>query len=147
MSRVALREYVSQNRFAGLNAIAAERVRNGSLRELTETLWPYHARVAEHHGIELIMYEGGTHAAGIGDAIEDETLVDFLISFNYSNEMADLYQEALQAWRGLTSSPFNAFVDVAGPSKWGSWGALRHLSDDNPRWQTLRSLDATGREK
>lgn len=147
LSRVALREYVSQNRFAGLNAIAAERVRNGSLRELTETLWPYHARVAEHHGIELIMYEGGTHAAGIGDAIEDETLVDFLISFNYSNEMADLYQEALQAWRGLTSSPFNAFVDVAGPSKWGSWGALRHLSDDNPRWQTLRSLDATGREK
>jgi hypothetical protein len=37
----------------------------------------------------------------------------------------------------LTPAPFNAFVDVAAPSRWGSWGALRHLTDDNPRWQVL----------
>lgn len=85
------------------------------------------------------MYEGGTHAAAFGDAVEDETLVSFLIAFSYSDHMAGLYEDALDAWTGLTDSPFNAFVDVAGPSKWGSWGALRHLSDDNPRWRTLRS--------
>ena len=84
------------------------------------------------------MYEGGTHAAPIGDAIEDERLVSFLMEFNYSDEMGDLYREALGTWAGLTESPFNAFVDVAPPSKWGSWGALRHLDDENPRWTALQ---------
>lgn len=139
LSRVALREHVAQNQFNGLAALAADLVRRGSLRELTGTLWPYHAEVASTNGLELIMYEGGTHAAAFGDAVEDETLVSFLIAFSYSDHMAGLYEDALDAWSGLTDSPFNAFVDVAGPSKWGSWGALRHLSDDNPRWRTLRS--------
>lgn len=137
LSRVALREFVTANRFSGMNIRAAEIVRNGSLRDLTEDLWPYHARVAAAHDLDFIMYEGGTHAAAYGDAVEDERLVSFLTAFNYSQEMADLYHEALIAWRALTESPFNAFVDVAGPSKWGSWGALRHLDDDNPRWQIL----------
>lgn len=142
LSRVALREYVVEHRYDGLHAIAAERVRNGSLRELTETLWPYHSKVAERHGLELIMYEGGTHATAGRDVVEDEELVAYLIAFNYSDEMADLYREAIAAWGRLTESPFNAFVDVAGPSKWGSWGALRHLDDKNPRWEALRSIAA-----
>jgi hypothetical protein len=60
--------------------------------------------------------------------------------------MADLYEEALTSWSGLTGSPFNAFVDVASPSKWGSWGALRHLSDENPRWNTLRKEHLRARD-
>lgn len=32
---------------------------------------------------------------------------------------------------------FNTFVDVSKPSKWGSWGALRYLSDSNPRWDAV----------
>lgn len=138
LSRVALREYVKAHQFSGVESYAAELVRSGSLRELTEDVWPYHARVASDHGLELIMYEGGTHATPYGGAVEDERLVGFLKTFNYSTQMAEIYQEALDAWSGLTDSPFNAFVDVAAPSKWGSWGALRHLSDDNPRWQVLR---------
>lgn len=137
LSRVALREYVNEHRFDGMHQMAAEIVKTGSLRELTEDTWPYHAQVASRHGLEFIMYEGGTHATPTFDSVEDEQLVDFLITFNYSPEMADIYREALSAWGGLTDSPFNVFVDVAGPSKWGSWGALRHLSDDNPRWRVV----------
>ncbi|PWL36256.1 MAG: hypothetical protein DCO97_04635 [Marivita sp. XM-24bin2] len=138
LSRVALREYIVKHQFDGVGEIAALKVKQGSLRELTQDLWPYHAAVASENGLELVMYEGGTHAAAFGAAVEDERLVSFLISFNYSQHMADLYREAMAVWATLTDSPFNAFVDVANPSKWGSWGALRHLSDDNPRWQALR---------
>lgn len=138
LSRVALREYVSRHRFDGVMDQALEQVRNGSWRELTQTLWPYHAGAAANAGLELIMYEGGTHAAPIGEAIEDDRLVNFLIGFSYSPQMGALYRDTLAAWAGLTDSPFNAFVDVAPPSQWGSWGALRHLNDENPRWGALR---------
>lgn len=140
LSRVALREYVAANRFASVASVAADMVRSGSLRSLTEELWPYHAEAAKAAGLELIMYEGGTHAAPVGAAVEDERLAAFLIDFNYSEEMGALYDEALRAWDAVSDEGFNAFVDVAPPSKWGSWGALRHLDDDNPRWRSLLSM-------
>ncbi len=146
LSRVALREYVNEHRFEGAADQAAQKVRQGSLRELTQTLWPYHAEVADRFNLELIMYEGGTHATPIGAAVENELLVSFLMDFNYTQQMADLYEEALTSWSGLTGSPFNAFVDVASPSKWGSWGALRHLSDENPRWNALRKEHLRARD-
>ena len=56
---------------------------------------------------------------------------------SYSPEVAALYGEVMQGWAKLTDAPFNAFVDVYAPGKWGSWGAMRHLGDDNPRWQAI----------
>ena len=139
LSRVALREYVTEHRFDGVFEPAADIVRNGSLRTLTDELWPYHADAAHKAGLDLIMYEGGTHAAPVGEAVNDDALVAFLTEFNYSSEMGALYDTALNAWHGISADGFNAFVDVAPPSKWGSWGALRHLDDDNPRWRALLS--------
>ncbi|WP_247086060.1 hypothetical protein [Marivita sp. S6314] len=138
LSRAALRAYVAENRFTVAIPIAAEIVRRGSLREMIEVFWPYHADAARAAGLDLLMYEGGTHAAPLGEAVEDERLSQFLIAFNYSDDMGALYSEAVSAWRDLGGGPFNAFVDVAAPSKWGSWGALRHLEDQNPRWEALR---------
>jgi hypothetical protein len=138
-SRDTLHDYVSQNELRAVNQAAADMVRNGSLRELTEALWPYHAEVAHDAKLDLIMYEGGTHATPNWESVEDERLVTFLIEFNYSNEIAALYREALTSWSRISGNPFNAFVDVAPPSQWGSWGALRHLDDTNPRWDALRA--------
>jgi hypothetical protein len=145
LSRVALREYVKAHRFTGVSERAAAIVKMGTLKNLTEELWPYHAEVARSAGLDLLMYEGGTHAAPVGEATEDERLVQFLSAFNYSTEMGTLYAEAMDAWTKVGGQSFNAFVDVAPPSRWGSWGALRHLNDDNPRWQSLRS--ATERDR
>jgi hypothetical protein len=139
LSRVALREYVKKHRFDGVSERAAEIVRTGSLGELTEDLWPYHAKVARAAGLDLIMYEGGTHAAAVAEANEDERLVSFLNEFNYSDQMAGLYEYALESWSNVGGLSFNAFVDVAPPSRWGSWGSLRHLNDDSPRWQVLQT--------
>ncbi|TXI00236.1 MAG: hypothetical protein E6Q73_08950 [Pseudorhodobacter sp.] len=133
------------NPYALANEIAADELRDGSVtgnpedtlaRLLAEVL-PYHAAIAADRGLKLVMYEGGTHVVGFGAQIEDAELAAFFEQLNYSSEMGALYAELLAGWRLISDQPFNAFVDVYRPGKWGSWGALRHLGDDNPRWQVL----------
>jgi hypothetical protein len=103
---------------------------------LTDTL-PWQAAVAARHGLKLVMYEGGTHVVGYGPAVDDQGLTDFFIHLNFTPEMGALYAELLAGWAQVSDQPFNAFVDLYRPNKWGSWGALRHLGDENPRWLAL----------
>jgi len=110
---------------------------NDSLTAVVTEVLPYHARIAADRGLKLVMYEGGSHVVGLGGAVDDQALTDFFIALNYSPQMGDLYTGLLQGWARVSPEPFNAFVDVTRPLKWGSWGALRHLTDDNPRWQAL----------
>ncbi len=108
-----------------------------SLAVILSQILPYHASIAADHGLRLMMYEGGSHVVGIGAQSEDEELTAFFTHLNYSPEMGALYAELLAGWQLQSDAPFNAFVDVNSASKWGSFGALRHLGDDNPRWQAL----------
>lgn len=124
---------------------AAEELRDGrhsglpedTVQDLLTRLWPYQAEVAQKAGLKLVMYEGGSHLVGIGKALDDPEVGAFLQHLSYSPEVAALYGEVMQGWAKLTDAPFNAFVDVYAPGKWGSWGAMRHLGDDNPRWQAI----------
>jgi hypothetical protein len=122
--------------------LAAEALRQGSLGVLLRDTLPYHAGVAARHGLRLVMYEGGTHVVGVGPVVENEDITRFFNAFNYSPQMAALHDELLAGWRAAGGTLFTAFVDVATPSKWGSWGALRHLDDANPRWQSLMRANA-----
>ena len=127
------------------NEIAMDEMRDGSvtnnpedtLARLMTDILPYHAAIAADRGLKLMMYEGGTHVVGLGPLTDDAELTAFFTQLNYSPEMATLYGELLAGWRLISDQPFNAFVDVYRPGKWGSWGAMRHLGDDNPRWQAL----------
>ncbi len=103
---------------------------------LTDTL-PYQARVAAKHGLRLIMYEGGTHVVGYGPVVDDPDVTAFFNHLNFTPEMGALYADLLAGWARVSDAPFNAFVDLYTPNKWGSWGALRHLGDSNPRWDAL----------
>lgn len=123
-------------------ARVTEMLRDGSFRELTDDIFPYHAQVANRYGFALHMYEGGTHVAGHGVQSQDDRLTAFYTNYNYTPEMAALYADLLAAWRANADGPFNAFVDVSAPSQFGSWGALRHLDDVNPRWSTLQGFNA-----
>ncbi|WP_089884422.1 type I secretion protein [Citreimonas salinaria] len=143
LSRVALREYVRKHRFDAAIAPMTQALREGSLRELVEEILPYHAAVAEEAGLRLIMYEGGTHLTARGAQVDDVRLTDFLAHYNYTPEMAALYEVLLQGWVSAGGTLFTAFVDVGAPSRWGSWGALRHLDDANPRWDMLMAFNAT----
>ena len=137
--------YVASHRYDQVNQLAATELADGSVTgdpsdsviDLLTRILPHQAEVAERNGLRLMMYEGGTHVVGYGATVNDEALTAFFNQFNYSPEMAGLYARVMDGWAKLTPEPFNAFVDVAAPGKWGSWGALRHLGDENPRWQVL----------
>lgn len=142
---VQSRDADPENPFALANAMAADELRDGRITGMTEdtlttllgqTL-PYHASIAADRGLALVMYEGGTHVVGFGAQMEDAELTAFFTQLNYTPEMGALYGELLAGWQLISDQPFNAFVDVYSPGKWGSWGALRHLGDDSPRWQAL----------
>ena len=136
---------VERHRFDLATARAAADLRDGSVTGLPEgsvahlvdELFTYHADVAGRHGLDLVMYEGGTHVVAGPEWRENAELTAFLMHLNYTPEMAALYATLLDGWRAAGGGLFNAFVDVAGPGKWGSWGALRHLDDANPRWDVL----------
>lgn len=125
---------------------AAEELRDGrhsgipddTLEDLLTRVLPYQAGVAKKAGLQLVMYEGGSHVVGYGPLIEDAAITAFFTYLNASAPMGALYDRLLEGWAGLTDAPFNSFGDIATPSKWGSWGALRHLDDDTPRWAVLR---------
>ncbi|MFP4273861.1 MAG: calcium-binding protein, partial [Paracoccaceae bacterium] len=121
---------------------AAQVIRDGSMQERTGQHWTHHAEVARRHGLELLMYEGGTHVVGHGRWVRDDTLTEFFTHFNYTEEMGAIHRELLDRWRDVGGTLFNAFVDVSGPSQWGSWGALRHLYDETPRWRELMAYNA-----
>jgi hypothetical protein len=137
--------FVAEHRHDLATGRAAAELADGSVSGQTDdtlaallgTVLPYHAGVARVAGLRLVMYEGGTHVVGLGPVLDDPALGDFFRHLNYSPEMAALYGRLLDGWAALSDAPFAAFNDVQAPSKWGSWGALRHLGDDNPRWRAL----------
>lgn len=137
--------HVAAHKFDRATARAAADILDGSTSGINDNtvdnfinnFLPYHRRVSEAHGLDLIMYEGGTHVVGVGKWVDDAELTEFFIHLNYSGEMAGLYRLMLEGWTAAGGALFNQFVDVGWPSKWGSWGALRHLDDSNPRWDTL----------
>ncbi|QDI74947.1 MULTISPECIES: hypothetical protein [Leisingera] len=140
-------EFIEQHQYDAASAQAGAELRDGlisgdsadTLADLLGRVLPYHAGVAQKHGLDLIMYEGGSHVVGIGPMVEDGALTGFFTHFNYTPEMGALYRELLAGWRALGGALFTAYADAGAPGKWGSWGALRTLSDTNPRWDALEA--------
>ena len=149
LREAARNQFIAAHRFDHAVTMAAQELRDGrhsgdpgdTLDTLLTDLLPYHADVARRFGLDLVMYEGGTHVVGLGAQMDDPALAEFFVHLNYTPEMAALYRDLLDGWAALSDAPFNAFVDVERPSRWGSWGALRHLSDDNPRWRVLAGVE------
>jgi hypothetical protein len=141
----AAKAHVAARRFDFAVDMAAREALDGTitgsqqdtLADLTTRVWPHHAAVAREHGLDLVMYEGGTHATGIGPMADDAALTEFLHHFNYSDAMGKLYTTLLEGWEAVGGQLFNAYADVYAPTKWGAWGGLRHLDDNNPRWDAL----------
>ncbi|SEN32327.1 hypothetical protein SAMN05216227_101142 [Pseudorhodobacter antarcticus] len=137
--------YIAQHRFDMATDRAATELENGfvtgqtadTLVSLLTSVLPYHAGIAAARGLDLVMYEGGTHVVATASLLNDDDVTAFFHHLNYSPQMGVLYDRLIEGWAALTPEPFNAFVDIYSPNKWGSWGGLRHLGDDNPRWQSL----------
>ncbi|MEQ9261288.1 MAG: hypothetical protein RIG84_19540 [Roseovarius sp.] len=137
--------YLEAHQFDAATGWAAQELLDGgmtgeaknSLTDLLARILPYHAEVAEAYGLDLVAYEGGTHVAGVGRQVDDDTLTAFFTHLNYTPEMAALYERLLAGWPELGGGLFAFYSDVLVPTKWGSWGHLRHLGDENPRWEVI----------
>src|SRR5690606_29511450 len=116
----------------------------GSIPQIA-SVWAQFAELADTLGMELVAYEGGSHehhSAFINIPAEDvDKLTAFYAGFSYSEQIAQVYQAAWNAWAQYSDGPFMQFGDVATPSRWGSWGLLRSLADNNPRAQMLFDLN------
>jgi hypothetical protein len=148
LTGAARTDHIAQHRYDHADALAIAELRDGSVTGNADGslvalagLFAYHKAQADARGLELIMYEGGTHVVGIGEWTNDAELAEFFIHLNYTAGMATLYGELMQSWKDAGGTLFNAFVDVGAPSKWGSWGGLRHLDDANPRWDALLAFN------
>ncbi|AZV79236.1 hypothetical protein EBB79_16020 [Parasedimentitalea marina] len=141
----AKRNFITTHRYDVASVQAGLELRDGLISgdpvdtvvDLLGRVLPYHADIAAEHGLDLIMYEGGSHVVGIGPMVDDKALTGFFTHLNYTPEMGALYAELLAGWQALGGQMFTAYVDVSTPAKWGSWGMLRTLDDDNPRWNAL----------
>lgn len=144
LKRLTLNAHIERTKYDTAFVRMAEAVAQGSLKELVEDVLPYHGKVAARTGLNLIAYEGGAHILAQGAITENKAHTDLLSAFSYSPEMGRLYETLLSNWVSSNGTLFTGFVDVSPPSKWGNWGALQHLSDDNPRWDLLQSFNETG---
>lgn len=144
LKRAALDAYVDEHRYDGVHAKTAAALRKGSFNHILTKALPYQARVARENRLALVMYEGGSHVSGVLEWANNRALTDYFIAFSTSEELGAIYRELLPAWAGLGGQAFNAFTDVGQPSKWGSWGHLRHLWDKTPRHDALMAYNQRG---
>lgn len=123
------------NALADLRDGSVSGVTEGSLQSLIEDDFAYHREVADRYGLDLVMYEGGSHIVAGASEYNNNEMTEFLIALNYAPGIADLYRELIEGWQAVTDQPFNHFMAIYSPTRYGSWGLLRYLDDDNPRWR------------
>jgi hypothetical protein len=146
---IRLEEHIRTASHEALTPKLIEEIRDGrhsgkpedSVKDYLARILPHHVRFAQKWGLDLVAYEGGSHLVGVGEHMWDQQLTDLFIHVNYTQGMADLYTEILTGWVKAGGGTFVHFSDVRVPAVWGSFGALRHLTDQNPRWDALVSFD------
>ncbi|NJO42831.1 MAG: cellulose-binding protein [Cyanobacteria bacterium CRU_2_1] len=97
-------------------------------------LFQYHLQVAQSKGLRLVVYEGGQHL----NSPDSEKLIQFFIELNRHPEMYNLYTDLLNRWKADRGTLFMHFADVGLPGRWGSWGALEYVGQENsPKYDAL----------
>jgi len=111
----------------------------GSTNEFPKEFQEYSA-IAKEKGLELVVYEGGSHVVGIKQVQNNEKLTNFFIELHRQPGFYDRYMEMLNAWQDEegTRTLFMNFSDIGKPSKWGSWGVLEYVDQESsPRYDAL----------
>jgi hypothetical protein len=112
---------------------------NSSVKDLTEQFQHY-TEVAKSKNLKLVVYEGGNHVVGIKGVQNNDKLTQYFIELNRQPEFYNLYQDMLNAWQDPEGvrTVFMHFSDIGRASKWGSWGALEHVTQDHsPKYDAL----------
>lgn len=94
-------------------------------------------------GLPLIAYEGGQHLAGVGAAVDNTTLVNLFTAANRDPRMNQLHKDYLKMWKEEGGGLFVAFNFIYVPQKWGNWGALEWMDQQEaPKYQAYVDVAA-----
>ena len=83
--------------------------------------WQNGKALAAKYGLEFSIYEGGALLLNTADN-EDPALTDFANRFTVSDEMKQVYEAELVAWKSVGTGPFSWYADVGRPGKYGDYG-------------------------
>jgi hypothetical protein len=101
----------------------------------------HYTHLARSNNLQLLAYEGGQHMVGYWGVENDQQINDLFIGANKDPRMGQLYQQYLTRWNQIGGGLFVNYTDVATPSKWGSWGAMEHLgNNNNPKYAALMQM-------
>jgi len=126
-----------------------------SMADRMEGTFPAQKAKADQYGLELVAYEGGQHFASavwgiFRDSLSNEQLIDLLHDLNDSPVIADLYQTWLSGWQEMGGGAFTHYLDYSMPSRFGNWGTVDYLGQENEagapthKLDTLEAINAAG---
>jgi len=115
---------------------------NGSVPHLS-SLWAAVKALCDPDGIELELYEGGTHMVAGGSM--PAGYLDLQLGFAASEQMADVYKATNDAWELISDNPHMQFVDIGSWSNNGTWSLYptRNYRSPRVRYIETKALDLT----
>ena len=108
-------------------------------------IYAYHHKVAKEKGLQLIVYEGGSHVMGNGyeKVMHDPEFIKFYIAINRHKNMKNLYLKNFETWKSNGGTLFLHYYDIGEPNKWGSWGAIEYLNQSiTPKLEAIKEFNA-----
>lgn len=109
----------------------------GALAQAQRNMSNY-AELAEREDLQLLAYEGGQHLVGKRGLENNQAVTDLFIAANRDPRMGAAYEEYLAQWFDVGGDLFVNFNDIQTPTKWGSWGALESVYQDNsPKYDAI----------
>ena len=104
------------------------------IENLRTVNYPYFKDVADLYGMDLVMYEGGSHAINPGGTSNSSLVQTLLDDFNSGEEIYDVYDAMFKAWHEFSTFPFNQFIGISD----SAFGCMAHLNDTSqPRYQAV----------
>jgi len=80
------------------------------------------ARIAHGLGLEMVVYEGGSHIADPFSEAPSAEVLGFYAALHERPEMGAIYRDLLSAWKAVGGTVFVHFTDAGVHSRYGSFG-------------------------
>ena len=97
--------------------------------------------LADEQNLDIISYESGQHLNGNNGVQDNQAIGDLFIAANRDPRMGEVYQEYFTTLHELGLDLSVNYTDVSRYNKWGSWGALEHINqEDSPKYNVIKNV-------
>ncbi len=106
-------------------------------------LFPHYHQVGIDYGLDIVAYEGGSHAVSIRPTHNEPGVADLFESLHETERMGEFYTRIFDAWDSFDNFGVQNLFSLMGPwGKYGSWGHWRYYGDMTPRLQAVLDYNA-----